>query len=166
YIKGPFSLQAEYSWAVADGVTAVAANGLNGQGAKIFGHQNICFTGGYIQASYFLTGENRTYDKRLGRLGSEYIARANTPFWLVRGEDGRFNYGLGAWELAARYSRLDLNDPSVKGGILDQVEAGVNWHLNNNLRVQFLYLHSSRFDLPGNAGTVMDSLGIRAQFTF
>lgn len=155
YIRGPFSLQAEYDWAYIDGAVIARKN----QG-------NLGFTGGYIQASYFLTGENRTYDKRLGRLGGEYITRANTPFWLVRDEDGKFNYGLGAWELAARWSRLDLNDPSVKGGILDQTELGVNWHLNNNLRIQFMYLHVNRFDLPGAAGTGMNGLGIRTQFTF
>jgi phosphate-selective porin len=156
YINGPFSVQAEYDWAFIDNAIV---------GGKNKG--NIGFTGGYIQLGYFLTGENRTYDKRLGRLGAEYIARANTPFWLVRGEDGRFNYGLGAWELAARFSRLDLNDPAVKGGILDQWEAGVNWHLNNNLRLQFMYLHAERYGLAGNApSSWMNGFGIRTQLTF
>jgi phosphate-selective porin OprO/OprP len=155
YIRGPFSLQAEYDWAYIDGAIVGGKN-----------RGNIGFTSGYVQASYFLTGENRTYDKRLGRLGGEYISRANTPFWLVRGEDGKFNYGLGAWELAARYSRINLNDSFIHQGILDQWEMGVNWHLNNNLRIQFLYLQANRFALPGAAGTDMNGFGIRTQFTF
>jgi phosphate-selective porin OprO and OprP len=156
YINGPFSLQAEYDWAF---INDAIVGGVN--------RGNIGFTGGYIQASYFLTGENRTYDKRLGRLGGEYIARANTPFWLVKGDNGGFNYGLGAWELAARFSRLDLNDNAVKGGILDQWEAGVNWHLNNNLRVQFMYLHADRYGLGGGVpGSWMNGFGIRTQLTF
>jgi len=161
YNNGPFSIQAEYLWAFIDGANIKGPRG------------DIGFTGGYIQAGYFLTGESRQYDKRLGRLNSEYIARANTPFWLVRGEDGRFNYGLGAWELAARFSRIDLNGgpligstPLVNGGILDQWEAGVNWHLNNNLRVQFMYLHANRYDIAGVPGSWANGFGIRTQLTF
>ncbi len=155
YIHGPFSLQAEYDWAFINSAVV---------GGKSQG--NLGFTGGYVQLSYFLTGENRTYDKRQGRLGGEYIAKANTPFWLVKDENGGFNYGLGAWELAARFSRLELLDPVIKGGILDQWEFGVNWHLNNNMRLQFMYLHANRFDIPGVPGSWMNGFGIRTQFTF
>ena len=158
YIHGPFSIQAEYDLAyINDGIDPKNSH---------YKH-NYGFTGGYIQLSYFLTRENRTYDKRFGKLGSEYIARANTPFWLVRDENGSFNHGLGAWELTARASHLDLNDMDVQGGILDQYEAGVNWHLNNNLRVQFLYLHAERYDLSGNnPSSGMNAFGVQTQFTF
>ena len=156
YNRGPFSVQAEYDWAF---INSAIVGGKN-QG-------NIGFTGGYVQVGYFLTGESRQYDRRFGRLNSEYISRPNTPFWLVRGEDGRFNYGLGAWEVAGRFSRIDLNDPAVRAGILDQFEAGVNWHLNNNLRVQFMFLHANRFDMPNNVpGSWMNGFGIRTQLTF
>ena len=155
YIRGPLSIQAEYDRAVIN--NAVDARKVN--------RGNIGFNGGYVQASYFLTGENRQYDKRLGRLAGEYISRANTPFWLVRGDDGRFNYGLGAWELATRFSRADMNDAAVRGGVLDQWEAGVNWHLNNNFRLQFMYLRANRHDGPF-PGSGMDGLGIRTQLTF
>jgi phosphate-selective porin OprO and OprP len=170
YINGPFSIQAEYDWAFIDGAT-VAKKGVGDLG----------FTGGYVQVSYFLTGENRTYDKRLGRLGGEYIARANTPFWLVKGDNGRLNYGLGAWELAARFSTIDLDSGAlqkngthlVQGGILDQWEAGVNWHLNNNLRVQFMFLHADIYGQNSKAiggtpipGSWANGFGIRTQLTF
>ena len=69
-------------------------------------------------------------------------------------------------DVAARYSRIDLNDSFIHQGILDQWEMGVNWHLNNNLRIQFLYLQANRFALPGAAGTDMNGFGIRTQFTF
>jgi phosphate-selective porin OprO/OprP len=168
YNNGPFSVQAEYQFAFIDGATIGGKN-----------RGDLGFTGGYVQAGYFLTGESRQYDKRLGRLNSEYIARPNTPFWLVKGDDGRFNYGLGAWEVAVRFSRLDLNSgpvsavgvPLVNGGILDQWEAALNWHLNNNLRVQFVYLHADRFGFYGPAATTasggwMNAFGIRTQLTF
>ena len=154
YNNGPFSIQAEYGWAYIDNAKL---NGKNG---------NIGFTGGYIQAGYFITGESRQYDKRLGRLNSEYIARANTPFWFVRGEDGKLNWGLGAWEVATRFSRIDLDNSVIRGGIMDQWEAGVNWHLNNNLRIQFMYLHADRYDLPGASGILMNGFGVRTQLTF
>jgi phosphate-selective porin OprO/OprP len=156
YNNGPFSIQAEYDWAFMND-------------ARVGGKQvgNIGFTGGYIQAGYFLTGESRQYDRRLGRLNSEYIAKPNQPFWLVHGDDGRINWGLGAWEVATRFSRLDLLDPTVRAGILDQWETGINWHLNNNMRVQFMYLHGTRYDLPAKApGSWTNGFGIRTQFFF
>jgi phosphate-selective porin OprO and OprP len=162
YVLGPFSVQGEYAWARANSAALRLANGDDG---KSLG--GPLFTGGYIQLSYFLTGENRTYDKRLGRLGSTYIASPYTPFFAVRGEDGHLAWGTGAWELAARYSRTDLNDGAIQGGKEDGLTLGVNWYLNTNLKVQFEYLHNNRFDtalknLPGN----VDAFGIRTQFFF
>src|SRR5262245_2066750 len=49
YVLGPFSLQAENAWAIAN--SAVVNN---------VGVGDPTFRGGYIQVSYFLTGENRT----------------------------------------------------------------------------------------------------------
>ncbi len=156
WIHGPFSVQAEYGWAFANDAFV---------GGKSQG--DLGFHGGYVQLSYFLTGENRTYDKRFGKLGTQYIARANTPFWFVRDEDRRWSLGRGAWEIAARYSHLDLNSGLVQGGQFDGLEFGVNWHLNNNLKVQFDYLHQNRYDLKaGQFPGTMDGFGIRTQFFF
>ena len=77
YIHGPFSLQAEYAWAAANDV--VVGNSSVG---------DLWFHGGYVQLSYFLTGENRQYDRRQGRLATNYIASPYTPFYFTRGEDG------------------------------------------------------------------------------
>src|SRR5262249_48931165 len=117
-VYGPFSVQAEWAFAWIDNpiIARVRRDGLG-------------FNGGYVQLSYFLTGENRPYDRRLGRLGSTYIARPFTQFWAVRAEDGRLSWGPGAWELAARWSRLNLNDNLIHGGIMDGIELGVNWYL-------------------------------------
>ena len=162
YILGPFSVQGEYAWARANSAHVRLANGNDGRDLG-----GPLFTGGYLQLSYFLTGENRTYDKRLGRLGSTYIASPFTPFFAVRAEDGHLAWGPGAWEVAARYSRTDLNDATIRGGKEDGLTLGLNWYLNTNLKVQFEYLHNNRFDtaptiLPGN----VDAFGIRTQFFF
>jgi len=156
YVINAWSLQAEYAWAFADN----AVVGGNPVGELPFG-------GGYVQASYFLTGENRIYDRRLGRLGSNYITAPYTPFWLVRDENGDCCWGRGAWELAFRYSQLDLNNSYVRGGQSDAYEFGLNWYLNNNFKIQFEYLHQNRYDLPAgqNSGWV-DGFGIRTQFFF
>ncbi|HYV38111.1 MAG TPA: porin, partial [Gemmataceae bacterium] len=123
WIAGPFSVQAEYSWCA---VNAAVIN------KKERG--DLWFDGGYLQLSYFLTGENRTYDKRFGKLGRTGIASPNTPFWVVNDENGGFNWGIGAWEIAARWSHLNLNNAEgpVLGGIMDGLTLGVNWYLNNN----------------------------------
>src|SRR5262249_27574367 len=77
-VLGPFSMQSEYTL-----VNVQDASYPAGKKGKALG--NPTFQGFYVQASYFLTGENRTYDKRFGRFDR---IRPNTNVWLVRGEDG------------------------------------------------------------------------------
>jgi phosphate-selective porin OprO/OprP len=158
WIRGPFSVQAEYAW------TAL-------QGAVIGGKsvRNVAFDGGYLQLSYFLTGENRTYDKRLGRLSPTYFAGPYTPFWFVRDENGALNWGIGAWEVAARYSHLNLDggDGLIKGGVMDGITLGLNWYLNPNFKIQFEYMRDYRSHLgAGVTNGYVDGAGVRAQFAF
>ena len=158
WIRGPFSVQAEYAFTAANAAVV---------GGKSVGDQ--WFNGGYIQLSYFLTGENRAYDKRFGRLNSNYLVGPYTPFWVVRDETRHLNWGLGAWELAARYSHLNLNSAGnvIQGGEMDGVTLGLNWYLNPNLKIQFQYVHDNRYNLaPGVVSGYVDGLGIRTQFAF
>ena len=55
---------------------------------------------------------------------------------------------MGAWEIAARYSAIDLDDTSNATGNLEQGDAdaytlGVNWYLNPNMRIALNYVHTS-----------------------
>jgi phosphate-selective porin OprO/OprP len=156
YVMGPFSFQSEYAWATAHSI--------------FFGGKNIGergFEGGYVQLSYFLTGENRIYDRRWGREGSTYIARPYTPFWFVRDAEGGTSWGRGAWELAARWNTLNLNDAPIEGGRLDGLEFGINWYLNTNLKIQFMYLNEKSFGQPaGKVPANVDAFGIRTQVFF
>jgi phosphate-selective porin OprO/OprP len=156
WIMGPLSIQAEYAWSEINNPVIAGA-----------GVGNQWFNGGYLQVSYFLTGENRAYDRRLGRMASTYIANPNENFFLVRGEDDRIHWGSGAWELAARINHLDLNSSKINGGETNALELGINWYLSNNLKFQFEYLWQDRFNLkPGvNAGE-LNGFGIRTQFFF
>ena len=56
----------------------------------------------------------------------------------------------GAWEIALRYSHLDLSDSGVTGGLLNDVTVGLNWYLFHNLRWFLNYVYSNRV---GEGGT-------------
>jgi phosphate-selective porin OprO/OprP len=170
YVLGPLSLQAEWGWNFVNDVTGF---GSAGNAPKLATPQDYSFNGGYIQAAYTLTGENRAYDKRLGRLDTYYFGRQGpyTNAWFCKGDDGRINWGLGAWEIAARYTYVNLNDGlglnRVQGGVLNGYTVGLNWYLNTNLKFQFDYVYDQRSAVP--AGVIpghTEGLGIRMQFMY
>ncbi len=61
--------------------------------------------GGYAHLSYFLTGENRIYE-RFGQHGAQF--GRNVPYTNVFATP--CGCGWGAWELKGRYSHLNLNN--------------------------------------------------------
>ncbi len=102
---------------------------------------NPRFSGYYVEGSWVLTGESHRYNPVNGSYQSP---RAFIPF------DG--HGGWGAWELALRYSRTDLNyhvgdagvagpADSVRGGVQAITAGGVNWYPNPNLRFLLDYQH-------------------------
>lgn len=102
------------------------------------------FDGFYVQASYLLTGEHRAYDHGDGTFDRPAPAR-NFAF-----HDGA--RGWGAWEVALRYSSLDLDGGGsllaqalggirpIRGGRGDNITLGLNWYLNPNARVMLNYV--------------------------
>ena len=97
---------------------------------------NPTFDGGYVQAGWFLTGESRRYNMATGSF------QMPRPFVPVSWDP----FGYGAWEVAVRYSRADLDyrpgdsgelaGPStVRGGVQDVLTLGLNWYLNANFRM-------------------------------
>ncbi len=156
YILGPFSAQAEWAFCYVNGATT-------GTGRNAI-ERTRSFNGGYLTLSYFLTGESRNYDKSFGVLSRNYVTPF-TNFWAHEG-----TVGVGAWEVAARYSYLNLNDGPIQGGVMNGVTVGLNWYLNSNLKVQFEYLHNNRYDKSTTqGGTVpgsIDGLGTRVQIQF
>lgn len=171
YIHGPFSLQVEHAWGFLDGVAGVAPTGFTFHPA-VTPDQNYTFQGGYVQVCYTLTGENRAYDKKFGSLARDYFK--NGPFtnaWFVRDGNGNLDWGWGAWELAARWTYVNLNDGAgvnrVQGGAMQGVGLGLNWYLSRDLKVQFEWNFDHRYDLPVNsvAGNT-SGFGIRTQLSF
>lgn len=117
----------------------------------------VVYQGGYAQVAYRLTGEHRAYDKRTGTLGK---LKANHDFLTSKG----CVRGWGAWEIAARYSIVDLTNPaSLSGhyynsatntftgsaasgaagnGLLQDTTLGLGWFLNTHTKFQFNWIHA------------------------
>jgi phosphate-selective porin OprO/OprP len=88
---------------------------------------NAYFNGGYLEALYFLTGENRPYLREAGVFGRTI---PNQSSYLVRGA----GFNKGAWQVGARYDFMDLNSPGINGGQLQDMTLGLNWWFNPNAR--------------------------------
>jgi phosphate-selective porin OprO/OprP len=87
-------------------------------------------------------------------------------FFLVRGADCGLHHGLGAWQIGARYSYLDLNDKEVGGGIVHDLTLGLNWFLNPNMKWQYNYSLARR-DVPGAEGNgIVQGFGVRFAMDF
>lgn len=158
-VWGPLSVQGEFFAAnTNDAIFPATPAGTN--------RGDVTFTGGYVFLSYFLTGENRVYDRKQGRFDR---IKPNENFFLVKApeESGRrTHFGRGAWELAARYSYVDLSDSGINGGRLSDWTLALNWHLNPNMRVQLNYINADRsVTLPQQSGTA-DILGLRFHYDF
>lgn len=101
------------------------------------------FNAWYVSGTWILTGEQRAYNSQTAAFDAPPVAR---PFDLKGG-------GLGAWELAVRYSDGNLNyEPgaarslqtgaSIRGGEEKTFDAGVNWYWNSFTRVMLHYQHT------------------------
>jgi phosphate-selective porin OprO/OprP len=114
------------------------------------------YSGWYVQASYWLTGECRNYKKGKGHFDRVKPCR---PFYC----DECRTMGPGAWEVGARFSTVDLNDgvAAVQGGEEWNLTVGVNWHLNNNVRVMLNWVHAEIEDHPTGVDGSVDAVGIR-----
>lgn len=116
-----FSLQGEHFWIDVERRTGALADPE--------------FAGWYVQGAWTITGQPRRYNAANGGFDSP---RVENPFKLRSGS-------WGVWELAARYSDLDLNfnagapgtaptASAVRGGEQKIITVGLNWYPNNNVR--------------------------------
>ncbi len=90
--------------------------------------------GAYSHVSYFLTGENRVYE-RFGQHGAQF--GRNRPFTNFFATPG--GIGWGAWEAKARWSMLNLAD--VGAGQYNDISAGFNWYWSDRTRMMFDWIH-------------------------
>jgi phosphate-selective porin OprO and OprP len=128
---------------------------------RLAGLPDLHLNGGYVEASYVITGERRKYNPVAGSYGG---LKPNTPFdWSVG--------GWGAWEIAARYTQVKLNDLDILGGEMRNVTVGLNWYVNSNIRFMFNWIHGSvgkNTGAPANIdiGAHYDALATRIQIAF
>jgi phosphate-selective porin OprO/OprP len=119
------------------------------------------FSGGYVYLAYFLTGEHVPWERFSGTLGR---VRPFENFFLVRTCDDGVDGGMGAWQVAVRYSHADLTDDNILGGVYDGLTFGLNWHWNAYARMQFNYIYGDieqRFPEDGHTGGRSHILGTR-----
>ncbi|WDQ16195.1 OprO/OprP family phosphate-selective porin [Rhodopirellula sp. P2] len=117
---------------------------------------NLFFHGGYIYASYFLTGEHMPYNRSTGTL-SRVTPHEN--FFLVDRCNGCRGNGWGAWQVAFRYDHLDLTDGGVNGGVGNLYTAGLNWHWTPYSKVQnnLVWGEISESGLAANGNNSLDA---------
>jgi phosphate-selective porin OprO/OprP len=116
YVRGPLSLQGEYFYVFENS-------------GRLDDPQ---FWGFYIFGSYFMTGEHRNYGTSSGTF---YRLEPKRKFHPREG-------GWGAWEVAARFSFIDLNDEAIRGGKEANFTAALNWYLNKKARFMFNYIQA------------------------
>jgi phosphate-selective porin OprO/OprP len=129
------------------------------------------FNGGYVEGSWVLTGEPHPYDAARAAWARPKVAH---PFSVGGG-------GIGAWEIAARYSTVELNS-NVVSGVAQSLTGGVyggrqqiaalalSWYPNDWLRfiLQFQYVDVSKLNSAGTVqiGQRFETLAARAQATW
>jgi phosphate-selective porin OprO/OprP len=119
---------------------------------------NPSFTGWYAFLTYSLTGEQHPYDP------------ANIRPAKPLGTPG----GWGAWEVAARYSSIDLDflpfstaaTGGIAGGKQDIWSLGMNWYPNNAIKFQLNYdnIKVNHVNAPANDISA-DAVVLRSQIS-
>ena len=75
--------------------------------------------------------------------------------------------GFGAWEIAARYSVLDLDHGRLRGGTEHNATIGLNWYPDTNVRVLANYIHAFGDNVNGtNRRASVDIVQVRLQIAY
>jgi phosphate-selective porin OprO/OprP len=187
-VWGPVSVQGEYTQTEVELPTGTTMRTnpptIPSTTNPFIGDPDPTFSGWYVDASWFLSGETRPYkDGVFQRVKVKHPLRWNE------------SSGWGAWQLAARYDVIDLSDtafnnaggcrntalypgvnatgtptPPANASIAQCGEqttwlVGVNWYLNDYVRLFFNYTESELSSYPittiGSAGTAQYPAGTK-----
>jgi len=142
-VCGPLSLQSEAFLCNVDRRNNDSAN----------------IAGTYVYLSYFLTGENRIFE-RFGQHGPQFAR--NVPRTNLFLKPGCF--GPGAWEFKTRWSYLDLNN--LDGGQYNDLTIGFNWYWTDRTRCMFDWIHPLTSSDAVFGSTSSDILAMRFDFNW
>ena len=123
YQVGSVRVQAEYDH--------VDLAGRDGQAAR-------AFQGGYVEGAWVVNGDGRPFSLK---------APYGGYFALLQGvkvrDDQRISQGgLGVFELAVRFSAIDLRSGEVRRGQEQDFTTGINWYPDANVRIMADYVHA------------------------
>jgi len=142
FALGPFAIEGEYN--------------------RVFlrrnGAENLDLSSWHVAAVWSLTGERRASTFKMSSGEFKRLKPAH-DFRLAGG-------GIGAWELAARYAAIDLDDADVNGGRQGIFTLGLNWYLNPVVRLMFDWskiLDTNSFNQDAENLDIFQS---RVQFAF
>jgi phosphate-selective porin OprO/OprP len=136
------------------------------------------FSGYYVEGTWFITGESKRYNQGAAAFDGPNVAHVFNP------ASGAF----GAWELALRWSDMNLNyhagaagtapaADAVRGGEQSIFSAGLNWYPNNLVRFMLDYQHvridrlspsATAYATPTGAqiGQSYNAVALRSQVAF
>jgi phosphate-selective porin OprO and OprP len=139
---------------------------------------DVEFDGWYAAVSWVLTGEPRRYDPARAAFRSPNVLHpVGSPGIQGITSSGTITPGWGAWEIALRYSTMDLDDLQfdtvaanrVRGGVQDIWTVGLNWYINNAIKTQLDYqaVDVNRLNAAGQSlNQDIDQISMRLQFAF
>jgi len=118
---GPFSVQGEYMHshynrstnqllyaATAAALVTAPSGGAPANGVYVPGGSNVDFTGYYLYTTYYLTGESRAEAYNVKDRNGAAFEQIKILHPFSQG-------GIGAWEIAARLSSVNLNSGPISG---------------------------------------------------
>jgi phosphate-selective porin OprO/OprP len=133
------------------------------------------FNGGYVEAGWNITGQPFRYN-----VGAAAFARPKVDEpWII--DENGVSPGIGAWQVAARWSVMNLNsnvtpgvNQSVTGGVFGGYQqifgAALSWYPNDWIRFELQFQYS-QVDKLNSAGTIQqgqkfETLAGRMQVAF
>lgn len=128
-------------------------------GVDMISGDTVQVGGAYSHVSYFLTGENRKFE-RFGQHGAQFgRSKPDVNFSILPHQ-----FGWGAWEAKARWSYLDLDNAAA--GRYHDFTAGFNWYWSDRTRIMFDWIHPITSSETVVGSTESDLLAMRFDFNW
>lgn len=116
---------------------------------QLSGNDDLNFSGFYVETGLFLTDDSMNYKASKGSYSRVNPTGPN-----------------GAWQIAARFSSLDLSDQDIDGGEAESVTLGLNWFATPNVRFSANYVSVLDVDGGPTDGDEPDAFTFRTQVEF